>query len=250
MKIRKSFRRLAAIAVLPALGIIPAHAAIVVSGLGAPAHTSSGGTATVATTASQGMTMNLTFTPQASDLTGTVLLAEIGGTSNGSGIYLINGQVAVLSKSGFASGAGFQTSLNDTDGGAWAVSHPTSVAAGTGYSVGVILNGSETQVQIGLATIGLVDVASFALTNTGTNWHGNNTLSVKTNDQVGFRGGLSEDPTLATDSVFRAANALDFAGDIEVSFWNATATGFQAVPEPASGLLAALGALFLARRRR
>lgn len=37
-----------------------------------------------------GLSFELLFQPTAADLTGTVLLMEIGGNSNGSGLYLIN----------------------------------------------------------------------------------------------------------------------------------------------------------------
>ena len=50
--------------------------------------------------AGAGFSVQIKFIPQAADLTGSVLVWEIGGTSNGSHILLINGVPHVLSKAG------------------------------------------------------------------------------------------------------------------------------------------------------
>ncbi|RYZ61589.1 MAG: hypothetical protein EOP09_19775, partial [Proteobacteria bacterium] len=60
-----------------------------------------------------GFTFNIAFTPLAADLTGTRLLIEIGATSNGSGLYLVDGVPTFVGKQG-SNDATLPTSLNDT----------------------------------------------------------------------------------------------------------------------------------------
>ena len=82
----------------------PAHAALIITGAGVPNY--AGGTTVAAgvnagpTTQSAGLSFNITFTPTAADLTGLVTLMEIGGQTNGTALYLLDGVPVFLSKTG------------------------------------------------------------------------------------------------------------------------------------------------------
>ncbi len=88
-----------------------------------------------------GATFNIAFTPTAADLdravvgaARTVLLIEVGGTSNGIGLYLIDGVPTLLSKQ-TSNDKTVPASLNDTSLPAIAVQSPIGkLNAGTAYS--------------------------------------------------------------------------------------------------------------------
>jgi hypothetical protein len=233
-------------------------------------------------TRANGMTMNVTVTPLAADLTGTVLLMEIGGSTNGTGFYLINGVPTFVSKQ--SSGSSYDPSpandsaMSSTDSSI-TVSTGTPLVAGTTYSLAAIMSfaqvssGSTTyvcsNVTLGMeAGSGPVSAFSFPITDTDTtaaapgsiNWDGNNTLSYGAADTTntsttggttyGYRGGLSDDTT--GGGVFYDNNSGSFSGTLgQGLFYNSTGS-IVGVPEPlsASTVLLTAAALGAGRRRR
>lgn len=137
-----------------------------------------------------GFTFNITFTPTAADLSGTVLLMEIGGTSNGSGLYLIDGVPTFISKQG-SNDATLPTSLNDT-------SLPTIAVQS---SVGTLVAGTEYSLASAWNHAGKLDLAvfngttltpdTFTITGTPGDWSGNESLSVGIKTSNASTGGLS-----------------------------------------------------------
>src|SRR6266705_2356927 len=65
-----------------------------------------------AQTLANGFTFNIDFAPTANDLSGTVLLGELGGTANGWGMFLYNGQLFFSTKQN-SSDVFTLSSLND-----------------------------------------------------------------------------------------------------------------------------------------
>jgi MYXO-CTERM domain-containing protein len=230
-----------------------------------------------------GLTMNLTITPTAADLTGTRLLMEIGGSANGTGFFLVNGVPTLVSKQ--ASNANVvPNSANDTDlaDNTLTLQHNgPALQAGSTYTVGAILRfrGDGTAAspyQDASATLAVdasnngsaVSVTDFVLTDAttnGINWSGNRTVSVKTkttgagtntNPNIGYLGGTHEDATAVTpNGLAFFAGTRDTNIDGVQDFQGATADGYLwnqtgSVPEP--GALGVLGvaAVLAVRRRR
>ena len=171
-----------------------------------------------------GLTMVVTFTPAAADLTGTVLLMEIGGTSNGSGLYLIDGVPVFVTKSN-TDAATYPDTLPDlsrNDAAPYtnniAINHSAGVlAADTQYTVAAVYNPGKSTLELGVGGAGL-DWVSTTGSLGSENWSGLDTLAVGTQDGVGNRGALSEN---AASGVWRAGSAADLAGVIEqATYWN------------------------------
>ncbi len=193
----------AAIAAVYVLGVAPAGADIIVGLDPASAFYDAAGATTQntqsAATRADGMTYNITFTPQTADLSGLVLLMEIGGTSNGTGLYLVDGVPHVIGKmdstANTSMGNAHDTSYRPTGTGGGTISAAHSggaLTADTEATVGLVYNPSTTTLQ--LAVNNNLNVDHFILTNLGTrtNWEGDKTLSVKTatNDASGgMKGG-------------------------------------------------------------
>ena len=202
-----------------------------------------------------GLTINITFTPAADDLKGTVLLIEIGGTANGTGLYLINGVPTLVSKQNSDADA-MPSGLNDTD-----LSDNTlaiqagggPLKAGTVYTVAAVLSfkgepDANESLRDDTATIAIdtggegkhIVCTSHALqddTTNGIDWSGNQTVSVRTrsraagktaNPASGYLGGLSEDGQNSDGPFFTGyADSMDgcqdFAGTIsQALLWNTT----------------------------
>lgn len=218
-------------------------------------------------TQGNGLTVNFTLAPSANDLTGTVLIAEIGGTSNGTGLYLINGVPTLLGKPSAGNATPAPTSLNDTDlsDKTFAVQVGSApLLPGVSYSLAAVYDTTGQKVQMAYTADGShFTTNTYTLTNTAgaTNWNGNSGVSIAANSLradgsgpiQGLRGGLSES---ATSGVFYAGNATDgtggvkdFAGTIsQGAMWNAVGT--VVTPEPSTLALAALVTPTLLRRRR
>ena len=230
-----------------------------------------------------GLTMNLTITPTAADLTGTRLLMEIGGSANGTGLFLVNGVPTLVSKQ--ASNASVvPNSANDTDlsDNTLTVQHNgPALQAGSTYTVGAILRfrGDGTAAnpyQDASATLAVdssgngsaVSVTDFVLTDAttnGINWSGNRSISVKTkttgagtntNPNIGYLGGTHEDATAVTpNGLAFFAGTRDTNIDGVQDFQGATADGYLwnqtgLVPEPGALSVLAVAALAGTRRRR
>ncbi|MES2438009.1 MAG: LamG-like jellyroll fold domain-containing protein [Verrucomicrobiota bacterium] len=172
----------------------------------------------------KGFTFNIEFVPTAADLSGTRLLIEVGGTSSGSGLYLVNGVPTFIGKQG-ASDAALPTGLNDTTLNTIAVqSSSGKLLADVAYSTSVSWNQAGTLELIVAQDGGTPLPNSFAISGTPGNWSGNDTLSVKTLGKVNA-GGLSGNNTTNVFGLpFDVDNASSLQGAVSRAvFWNTSA---------------------------
>jgi len=171
-----------------------------------------------------GFTFNASFTPAASDLTGTKVLIEIGGTASGSGLYLIGGVPTLLSKQG-ATATTTPDSLNDATLPAIALQSTSGVLeAGVRYSFAASWNHAGT-LELRVKQDGQPNQIfnTYAVTGLPGNWSGNDTLSVQTLN-TGNPGGLARDTANGIDPRFNTnvAQVASFAGVVHRAvFWNA-----------------------------
>lgn len=231
------------IAAAPAL-----HAAVIVTlppdtanyagGVTAPGGASQGGT-----TQANGLTFNITFTPTGADLTGLVTLMEIGGQTNGTALYLLDGVPVFLSKTG----GGSVYTIPDTtfdDGSGIAVAHSGgSLSAAVQTTVAAIYDPGSGDLSLAVGSAPVTD--TFSITDPRSNWNGNNSLS------VGLRsvnGGDRAGTFPAAGTFNQDLQSLAGTIDGDAYYWNSSAA--TVIPEPSTALLGALGALALLRRRR
>lgn len=204
-----------------------------------------------------GLTMNVTFTPNSADIsqtTNAIPLLEIGGNANGSGLYLLGGQIYFLSKLN-GTAADVVTSfpdLNQIDdniigvrsGDITGALSGGVLAAGTEYSVAAILDPTIGAASITLAFsagAGPVFSETWSFTNDGTNWAGNNTV-------VSFNVPSNSGGTTTTGNLpFSEPALVAFGGTAgRALIFNEVAT---VIPEPAAISLLGLGALLAIGRR-
>ncbi|WP_035606124.1 LamG domain-containing protein [Haloferula sp. BvORR071] len=199
-----------------------------------------------------GATFNISFTPTAADLeratptaARTVLLIEVGGTSNGIGVYLIDGVPTLLSKQS-SNDVTVPGSLNDTTLPAIAVQNPIGkLNAGTAYSISASWDHIGTVELVVQPDGGTAVKSRHTISGTPGNWSGNDTLSVKTISSVGSVGGLAgSNAANVLGPPFDVNNASNFSGAItRAFFWNASAVtppvptppavlGFEVTPLP------------------
>ena len=204
-----------------------------------------------------GATFNITFTPSPADLervapttARTVLLVEFGGTSNGIGLYLIDGVPTVLSKQS-SNDVTVPASLNDTTLPAIAVQSPIGkLNAGSTYSFSASWDHAGTLELKVRPDGGSAITSRHAISGTPGNWSGNDTLSVKTISNTGSAGGLAgNDAVNQLGAPFDVHNAFNFAGEVtQALFWNASAVtppvpsapevlGFEVTALPSTGQL-------------
>lgn len=171
-----------------------------------------------------GFTFNITFNPTAADLAGTRLLIEIGGTSNGSGLYLVDGVPTFIGKQG-ANDAALPTSLNDTTLNTIAVqSSSGKLLSGTEYSFSVSWNQAGTLELKVAEGAGTPLLNSFAISGAPGNWSGNDTLSVATLAKVNAGGLSGNNAGNVFGLPFDVDNASSFLGNVSRAlFWNASA---------------------------
>ena len=163
-----------------------------------------------------GFAFEITFQPSGFDDFGTVRVAEIGGTSNGTGIYLIDGIPYFVSKMNSAP-ADIPSSFNDTDWTDGNVCVPLADA--------VLPLDSPVQ----LAVVASLDAITYSvnglgqatvnLTSRGTrsNWSGDDTIRVGQNADGG-RGGLGTD----SNGIFDDTGSFPMEGSISSArLWHA-----------------------------
>lgn len=172
-----------------------------------------------------GFTFNIAFIPTAADLAGTRLLIEIGGTSNGSGLYLVDGVPTFIGKQG-ATDAALPTSLNDTTLNTIAVqSSIGKLAAGIAYSFSASWDHAGTlELRAGEDSSASSLLNSFAISGTPGNWSGNDTLSVKTVSKANAGGLSGNNAANVFGHPYDVDNASSLAGSVSRAlFWNAHA---------------------------
>lgn len=204
-----------------------------------------------------GHTVNLEFTPATADLSGTVVLFDFGGTSNGFALTLVNGVLTYSAKHNSGDNQA-PDSLNDTTLGTSSREIAVqaslgALSAGTAYSAAVSWNPATLELQLGIEDAGQTSGSLQSITMTGDsgNWSGNDSVSFGElfNSAGGLGGELAgvtvPDPWDVDDTPINS-----FAGTKTAAyFWNDIGT-VSAVPEPAATVLGLFGALGLLRRRR
>lgn len=217
-----------------------------------------------------GVTFNLEFTPTAADLTGTTLLAETGGLSNGFSILLVDGVTTFLSKvngnnnetvdaigdTSYAPSGDFALALRNTV----AVQGGPALTPGTAASIAVVFDPPDSDASTPDTVTILVDATDDGLINAsqddftltgagGPNYFGNNTLSFGSGGGTDLGGANARN---ATDE-FTLANISDFSGDFTrgLVFTELGApVANDPIPEPSTAALAVLGGVALLGRRR
>lgn len=179
-----------------------------------------------------GFAMEVIFTPDAADLAdgsgvgseNRRVLFETGGSSNGSGIYLIDGIPYFISKV-----AGDNQSEpdalaggNDTtfDGGGVHVKlSDTKLLAGESTSIALVFNFSSLRYSVN----GTPEASVVLAGASGTNWSGNDTVNI---GNSGGPGGIPDgNTTTDTGGTFIAGSFLSLSGNNPVSsakLWNAS----------------------------
>ena len=138
---------------------------------------------------SSGFAFNLEFTPAAADLTGTVLLMEIGGTASGTGLFLVEGVPTFVSKQGSADDRIPEYTLPDLNlydqtggpnslGVVAAQSGFGVLSAGQTCSIGLTWDHAGKRFQLDAQSGGQLTTNSFTVTGTPVNWAGNSSLTV------------------------------------------------------------------------
>ena len=210
-----------------------------------------------------GLAFNVTFTPAAGDVNSTtqaVNIIEIGGDGNGSGLYLLGGELHFLSKM-VAGGGDFVTSFNDLNfsSGNNMIGLQSSfgpLTVGSEYTVAVIFDPVDTSptLTIGvLPTGGSLATESYAIAGVGsrTNWSGDDSASAFRGGNISNFGGAIISNNANTTNPFHEnnINANPFEGTQgQALYW--TQNSPEIVPEPSASMLGLLGSLALLVRRR
>jgi hypothetical protein len=207
-------------------------------------------------TNANGVTLAARFTPSALDITnsasGAVAIIETGGTTSGTGLWILDGSVWFSSSSGDQNA--FPSSSSDLDGSDSAV----------GVQLGSVTAGSEMTVFVSFDTAGgsllasqdsSISVFTLAGVADGWNWTGNDTVGfgiadpeVAAGGNLGWRGGLGDLDGLEPPSLFNGNTAMDLDGSVSLG---QVFNDVSAVPEPSTvSLLAGLFGFAVLRRRR
>ena len=163
-----------------------------------------------------GFAIDVAFQPSGFDDFGTVRVAEIGGTSNGTGIYLIDGIPHFVSKMNSVA-ADLPSGLNDTDWADGNVCVPLSeIALNLDEPAQVAVVSSLDTLTYSVNGFGQTTVQ---LTNRGTrwNWSGDDTIRVGQNTDGG-RGGLGTD----AEGIFDDTGSFPMEGTVSSArLWHA-----------------------------
>lgn len=218
---------------------------------------------------SNGLTFNVTFTPVAGDLDrndAAVNLIEVGGAFNGSGLYLLGGEIHFVSKMVAANSAVIST-FNDLN---WSSGNNAigvrsgygTLTVGTEYTVAAVFDPINSgTLEIGISDNGVAAAnytESFTLLNRGTrvNWSGNDSVTALRAGNISDIGGANTDnadPFFEDGNVGNGfgINGNPFEGTVgQALYWSLN--GSIIVPEPttAIGLLGIMLGAFLRRSRR
>ena len=210
-----------------------------------------------------GLTFNVTFTPAAGDVDSTtqaINILEIGGDANGSGLYLLGGELHFLSKV-TSGGANLVSPFNDLDlaSGNNMIGVRSSfgpLTVGTEYSVAVIFDPVDASPALTIGVLpdgGVLATESYAISNPNgnTNWSGDDSASAfRANNIANFGGSIiSSNGNTASPFHENNINANPFEGTQgQALYW--TQENPALVPEPSATFLGLLGSLALMIRRR
>jgi len=202
-----------------------------------------------------GLTLSARVTLNQTDIdnsaTGVVNLLEIGGTTSGTGLVVVNGMYWI---SGSAANAqGFPSSNLDLDGSDGAIGVAIGpVTPDVQSDVFFSLDNANARLVVGLDGA----ITEYALTGVGAgwNWKGNGTITFAGNNDTdtagnyGWRGGQTDNSGGGVwyNGGVGSDNAFDPTGTATLGQYFNTVTS---LPEPSALALLGVGALGLLRRR-
>jgi PEP-CTERM motif len=207
-------------------------------------------------TLANGVTLAASFTPNATDIAnsanGPVAVLEIGGSSNGTGLWIIGGNLWFLSK-GTSAPKAVPSSTLDLDGSTKVIGVQLDpITADVQLNVYASLDTANDSLLISQNS----SVITYALSNVAStwNWQGNDSVSFGIADptlpsggNMGWCGALAD--LAAGTSPFSDNSAQSLNGNVSLGqIFNAVST----VPEPSTlalGVLGGAAVLFLRRRR-
>lgn len=205
-----------------------------------------------APTLANGLTLAARFTPDATDIAnsanGAVAVIETGGTTSGTGLWIINGSLWFSGSSGSATA--IPTSNLDLDGSDKAIGVQLgSLTAGVQVDIFASLDSAHNKLLISQNS----SVLSYTLVNVGSawNWNGNSSVGfgiadpTVVNGNFGFRGGLAD--LTAGSSLFSGNSAMSLDGSVALGqIFN----NVSAVPEPGMPGMIGMGLLMFMGWRR
>lgn len=196
---------------------------------------------TPAMTLANGVTLAAQITPFAQDLasssTGAVQVIEVGGTSRGAGLWIIDNSITFLTKNGVPNS--YSPSLSDVDGSDNTLAYSFgTLTAGVSYDIWASFDSANSLLTLSLNN----NITQVSLTgvNATWNWMGNGGIDFGGLEDVpGRLGGLCDN---SASGVFFRSNSVPLIGTAsEGQIFNEIAP----VPEPTILALSAIGLLML-----
>jgi len=182
----------------------------------------------------RGLTFEISITPTAADLVGSVHLIEIGGASNGTSLWLIDGIPTLLSKmAGNDQRVADLTAIRLADDGVTSLIHDNDFnATGTGTASVIALQhrGGAVAADVPLNLVAVFDpnttataqigvngvIDDYVLLNVGANnWVGDDSVSIVSTQTTGV-GAVSSLATATAADIFDDNNVKRFVGDLVV----------------------------------
>ncbi|MDC0287253.1 hypothetical protein OAK89_03410 [Akkermansiaceae bacterium] len=179
--------------------------------------------------AALGYSVEIDFIAQAADLVGSTVIWEIGGSSNGSAIILVEGVPHLLVKAGGtaanqptddASTPGVFTDLNwATDNTIVVPLTTTALTAGSPNRLAVIFSDADDDVEYSVNGAASATVA--LLNNDNNNWRGDHTVNISTNAGTGIGGNSSVSTPINTFSAGTIKNPASGTATVScLKFWD------------------------------
>ncbi|MDB4754451.1 hypothetical protein OAF84_04135 [Akkermansiaceae bacterium] len=188
-----------------------------------------------------GYSIEMDFTVEAADLTGTVLVWEIGGSSNGSSILLVNGIPHLLVKSGGLpadvptddlSAVGVFTDLSWLGDNTIVVPLST-IALVPGAPVRLAMILSDASDSVTFSVNGAASATANLASNDSSNWVGDHTVNVGINVGTGTGGNTNTPGSPFTDLDIKVLSGGSAAVS-SLKFWNES---------DGAGIFASIGAV-------